>query len=241
MLLKAAMLPLVLLLGLGAINGHAEESSSLTPSAESTPRSRAGTIGLLGSAAYYTYGMEDANARYQGQTNDSFKGGIGYGGGLKVYLSNNLAAKAAVDYLFTSRAASRTIGGIVYNTQVDLPATLVFLGGEFDLIPGGPLNLKLIGGYTLINIYNGKEQSTDSNKLDLGAVTGSGSGFQVGAGIEGFVAPALSLGLNLCYNKARIDGATFAGAPADPNSTTSNGAVDYSGVMAKAVITLYLN
>jgi opacity protein-like surface antigen len=227
---------------------RAEESNAPAGSAQNqeqrpshVDRGRAGTVGIFGDAAYYTYGMDDANARYRDQSNRSFSGGMGYGGGLKLYLTDNFAAKAGIDYLFASRESSRTIGGIVYNTRVDLPATLVFLGGDFDLLPGGPINLKLIGGYTLVSIYNGKEQETDGNKLDLGAISGSGSGFQVGAGLELYLAPSLSFEADLCYNKARIDGATFAGAPADPNSTSSNGAVDYSGMMAKAAVTLYLH
>lgn len=202
--------------------------------------SRAGTVGITVDGGYYTYGMSDVNARYQGQDITNFNGGLGFGAGIKVYLTNSLAAKAGIDYLLAAKDAKRTIGGITYNSRVDMPATLTFLGGEFDLLPGGPLNIKLIGGMTFVSIYNGKEQTTDSNRLDLGTVTGTGIGFQVGAGAEFYLLPALSIEADVCYNKARIDGATFAGSPADPATASMNDAVDYSGIVAKVAVTLYL-
>jgi hypothetical protein len=201
---------------------------------------RAGIVGLSGDMGYYTYGMEDANTRYRTQDNSSFSGGLGYGAGVKLYLTDAFAGKLGLDYLFASKASSRTIRGVTYNTRVDLPATLLFLGGEYDLMPGGPLNLKLIGGFTFVNIYNGREEGTDGNRLDLGTVRGSGTGFQLGAGLEFFLGPMLSIETDLCYNKARIDGANFAGSPDDPNSADSNGSVDYSGMQAKVALTVYL-
>lgn len=238
---KAARMGLMTLIVLGVSGAslRADDSQAASPSAKGS--SRAGALGIVGDAGYYTYGMEEVKARYNGQSGGSFDGGLGYGAALKLYLTDQLAAKVGIDYLFASKDSTRTIGGVAYATHVDMPATLTFFGGEFDLIPLGPVNLKLIGGFTLVNIFNGKEQGTNGNTLDLGTISGSGTGFQVGAGLEVYLAPSLSLEADLGYNHARIDGATFAGAAADPNSVDSHGAVDYSGMMAKVAVTLYLH
>jgi hypothetical protein len=195
-------------------------------------------LSVGGDAGYYTYGMQDVNQRFnQGGSND-INGGMGYGVDAKLGLTNHFAAKVGLDYLFAEKNAQRTIGATTYNTTVNLPATMLLIGGEYDLLPLGPVDLKLTGGYTLVNIYNGK-QTTDNN-LDLGSVTGTGSGFQVGLGLEVFLARGFSLEGDLAYNYAKIDNATFAGSPAAPGSTNSNGTVDYSGLVAKLAFNIYL-
>jgi hypothetical protein len=116
---------------------------------------------------------------------------------------------------------------------------MLFLGGEYVLVPLQILDIKLIGGYTLVNIY-GDESTTGSNSMDLGKITGDGSGFQVGLGLEVFLAEGFSLEADLAYNYAKIYGATFAGSQADPGTTQSNGTVDYSGLVAKVAFNIYL-
>jgi hypothetical protein len=195
-------------------------------------------LSIGGDIGYYTYGMQDVNHRFnQGGSND-INGGLGYGADVKLGLTNHFAAKVGLDYLFASKNAQRTVGATTYNTTVNLPATMLMIGGEYSLLPLGPVDLKLTGGYTLVNIYNGK-QTTDNN-LDLGSVTGTGSGFQVGLGMEVFLARGFSLEGDLAYNYAKIDNATFAGSPAAPGSTNSNGTVDYSGMVAKLAFNIYL-
>jgi hypothetical protein len=199
-----------------------------------------GTFGLSGDAGYYTYGMDDVNNRLKSGGNNSINGGAGYGVSAKLGLTDDLAAKVGVDYLFASAPSSRTINGVRYNTQVNLPATLFLVGGEFVVLPLRVANLKVFGGYTIVTIYNGDEKGTDGNQLDMGAITGSGSGFQVGSGLEIFLARGFSVEGDVAYNYARINGATFAGSPNDPNSTSSNGTVDYSGLVGKLAFTVYL-
>ncbi|MES2202698.1 MAG: hypothetical protein V4498_10635 [candidate division FCPU426 bacterium] len=205
--------------------------------ATSSSQGRAGIFGLSGDAGFYTYGVNGVNDQLHG-TNTTLNGGMGYGVAGKFNLTNTLAAKVGIDYLYASAPASRIVNGTRVNSQVNLPATMVFIGGEYVFLPLPALDLKLIGGYTLVNIFNGHE--TGTNGYDMGAITGSGSGAQVGAGAELFLGRGFSIETDLAYNFARIDGATFAGAPADPNSTSSNGTVDYSGVTAKVAFTIYL-
>jgi hypothetical protein len=199
----------------------------------------AGTVGLGGHLGYYTYGMSDVNARFRDGRDADFSGGMGVGGSLKLGLTQQLSAKIGLDYLYASRESHRTILGVDYETRVEMPATLIFIGGELIFMPLGPLNLKLIGGYTIVDIYNGRERGREG-ALDLGTITGTGSGFQAGLGAELFLMPSFSIGAELGYNYAKIEGATFAGGPADPGSFNTNGTVDYSGVMAKVVATVYL-
>jgi hypothetical protein len=195
-------------------------------------------LSIGGDVGYYTYGMQDVNQRFnQGGSND-INGGLGYGVDAKLGLTNRFAAKVGLDYLVASKNAQRTVGSTTYNTTVNLPATMLLIGGEYSLLPLGPVDLKLTGGYTLVNIYNG-QQTTDNN-LDLGAVTGTGSGFQAGLGLEVFLARGFSLEGDLAYNYAKIDNATFAGSAAAPGSTNSNGTVDYSGLVAKVAFNIYL-
>jgi hypothetical protein len=195
-------------------------------------------LSLGGDVGYYTYGMADVNQRFSQGGNDDINGGLGYGVDAKLGLTDRLAAKVGIDYLFASKSAERTVGATTYNTTVNLPATMLFIGGEYTLLPLHILDVKLIGGYTLVNIYNGNQ--TTSNNLDLGAVTGTGSGFQVGAGAELFLSEGFSFEADLAYNYAKIDNATFAGSTAAPGSTNSNGTVDYSGVVGKIAFNIYL-
>lgn len=212
-----------------------------SPSPASTaPESRAGAVGLSGDLGYYTYGMADVNSRFLNGREGSISGGLGFGAALKYRLTEYFTAKAGIDYLLASTASSRTISSVKYNSEVNLPATLVFLGGEYTFLPLGPLEVKMIAGYTLVTIFNGREAGTNGNTLDLGTVGGSGSGAQGGLGLELFLGRRFSVEGNLVYNFARIDGATFAGAPADPGSVSSSGVVDYSGLAAKLAFTIFL-
>jgi hypothetical protein len=230
----------IVAIGFGSL-GSAETDSTeaMDSNQESREHGGLGSLGLGGHLGYFTYGMSDVNARFRDGRDADFSGGLGMGGSLKLGVTQQLAAKIGIDYLLASRESHRTIGGIDYATKVELPATLIFIGGELIFLPMGPLNIKLIGGYTIVSIYNGHEAGREG-ALDLGAITGSGSGFQAGLGAEFFLLPSLSLGAELGYNYAKIDGATFAGGPADPASVNTNGSVDYSGMMAKAVLTVYL-
>ena len=194
---------------------------------------------ISGDAGYYTYGMDDVNQRFNQGGDNSISGGTGYGVSAKLGLTDRLAAKAGIDYLFASRNASRTVGSTTYDTSVNLPATMLFLGGEYVLFPLPLVDLKLSGGYTLVNIYNGN-QTANGGALDLGNVTGTGSGFQVGLGAEVFLARGFSLEADVAYNYAKISNATFAGSAADPGSVNSNGTVDYSGIVAKLAFNIYL-
>jgi hypothetical protein len=117
---------------------------------------------------------------------------------------------------------------------------LLFFGGEYTFLSLGLLDLKAGAGFTVVNIYNGRERGTDGSDLDLGTVTGTGAGGQIATAVELNFSRRFSLQADLGYNFARIDGATFAGAPADPGSVNSNGSVDYSGLMAKIAFNIYL-
>jgi hypothetical protein len=241
-LAKCAALAAVL--ALAAAPAWADDSSDPNGSGSSTgDETTYGSVrGLVlsGDMGYYTYGMNDVNNRFNhGGTND-IDGGMGYGVAAKLGVTDRLAAKIGIDYLFASRNSTRTIGSTTYDTNVNLPATLFFLGGEYAVLPMRFLNLKISGGYTLVNIYNGSENTTSGNNLDLGAITGSGSGFQVGAGAEVFLGRNFSLEADLAYDYAKIDNATFAGSSADPGSTNKDGTVDYSGLVAKVALNLYL-
>lgn len=230
----------VMAIGIGSL-GAAEAGSQDGADSPSGAKQLggAGSLGLIGDAGFYTYGMNDVNARFRDGRDADFSGGLALGAGLKFGLTDQVSLRVSMDYLEASREAHRTIQGIDYATRVRLPATLVFLGGELVFLPLGPLNIKAIGGYTLVNIHNGREEGREG-PLDLGAITGSGSGFQAGLGAELFLVPSLSVGAELGYNYAKIEGATFAGGPADPGSVNRTGTVDYSGVMAKVAVTLYL-
>lgn len=198
-------------------------------------------LAISGDAGYYTYGMDDVNSRFNEQGGGSdINGGMGYGGSLSLGVTDRLAARVGIDYLFASRSSSEKIGSTTYNSTVNLPATMVFIGGEYVLLPMEILNLKLIGGYALVNIFNGDQTTDGSGSFDLGNITGSGSGFQVGLGLEVFLARGFSLEADLAYNYAKIYGATFAGSSADPGTVQTNGVVDYSGIVAKVAFNIYL-
>jgi len=233
----------VLALTLASTPAWAEDGAEPQGGADQESRPQYGGVGglsLSGDAGYYTYGMDDVNARYGNGGGNAINGGLGYGGGLALGFTNRLAARVGLDYLQASRGAVHSIGGTEYTTTVNLPATVLFIGGEYVLVPLRILNVKLIGGYTLVTIHNGDESTDGGNSLDLGAVTGSGSGFQVGLGVEAFLANGFSLEADLAYDYAKIANATFAGSAADPGSTGSNGVVDYSGLVAKLAFNIYL-
>lgn len=203
-------------------------------------RGRKGIFGLSVDAAYYTYGMNDVNNRFLNGRDGSFHGGLGYGAGLKYGFSERFAGKFGADYLMASADSSRTIGGVRFNTRVDLPATMLLLGGEYVVLGTPVLDLKVSGAMSWVSIFNGKESGTNGNDQDLGSISGSGPGGQLGAGVELFLGRGFSIETGLAYNFARIDRATFAGAPSDPNASSTNGVVDYSGLMAKVAVTIYL-
>jgi hypothetical protein len=228
----------LLALGLTAKTAWAEDGGA--DAVQHEPYGSESGLSIGGDAGYYTYGMNDVNNRFRNGGGNDINGGMGYGGSVKLGVTDHLAAKIGMDYLFASRASSRTVGGTTYNTQVNLPATMLFIGGEYAILPLGLVNLKLIGGYTLVSVYNGDERSNDGSNLDFGSVTGSGSGFQAGLGLEVFLNRGFSLEGDLAYNHARIDNATFAGSSADPGSTNRNDSVDYSGVVAKVALNIYL-
>ena len=213
----------------------AEETRDGAPSADLD-----GAFGITGDVGYYTYGMNDVNARFRDSGDNSVSGGLGYGGSLKFDITNRLAVKAGIDYLMASADTSRTVGGVQYNAQVNLPATMILIGGEYVFIPTRLFNLKLLAAYSLVSIYNGQAPDGGPNSSDTGAVTGSGSGAQLGLGLEWFLARGFSLETDLAYNFAKINGANFAGSPADTATSPSQGVVDYSGLVAKLAFTLYL-
>ena len=230
---------LTLALSLGAVS-RAETPSSNEETAPSNPwPSRAGILGIYGDAGYYTYGMDEVNNRYLRGRDGSINGGLGYGAGLKFCLSRRFALKGGIDYLFAGTDSTRYVNGVTVTSRVDLPATMIFLGGEYSFLPLGPLDLKLQGGYLLANIFNGHERGGDGNSLDLGSVRGTGSGGQAGLGLELNLSPGFSLETDLDYNFAKISGATFTGAPADPGSVERDGTVDYSGIVAKIAFNIY--
>jgi hypothetical protein len=228
------------LLALGMTAKTAWAADSGVNAGQDEPYGSERGLSIGGDAGYYTYGMDDVNNRFRDGGGNDISGGMGYGGSVKLGLTDRLAAKIGMDYLFASRASSRTVGGTTYNTQVNLPATMLFIGGEYAILPLSIVNLKLIGGYTLVSVYNGDERSSDGSNQDFGAVTGSGSGFQAGLGLEVFLNRGFSLEGDLAYDHARIDNATFAGSSADPGSTNKNGSVDYSGLVAKVALNIYL-
>jgi hypothetical protein len=234
--------PWILSLGLilAASPAWADGAAGADRTEDRSPAGSVDGLALSGDAGYYTYGMDDVNSRFNQGGSSDIRGGLGYGVSAKLGLTDHFAAKVGIDYLFASRDSTRTIGATTYDTRVDMPATMLFLGGEYVVLPLGLVNLKLIGGYTLVNIFNGDQRTTNNGNLDLGAITGTGSGFQVGAGAEVFLARGFSLEGSLAYNYAKINGATFAGPPADPGSTNSQGTVDYSGLVAKVAFNIYL-
>jgi hypothetical protein len=199
-----------------------------------------GVFGLTGDAGYYTYGMSDVNARFQDGGDNSINGGLGLGGALKFDATRRLAAKIGIDYLLAAENSTRTIGGTQYNSSVNLPATMILIGGEYVILPTHLVNLKLLAAYSLVSIFNGKAPDGKAGSTDLGSVTGSGSGAQLGAGLEWFLGRGFSLETDLAYNVAKINGATFAGSPSDGPGANSTGTVDYSGLVAKAAFTIYL-
>jgi len=223
----------------GSDQSQAQNQPNNAP-VDDTPYGSARGLALSGDLGYYTYGMDDVNQRFNQGGSNAINGGLGYGGAVKLGLTDHLAGKIGLDYLQASKNAPRTVGGTTYNTTVNLPATLLFIGGEYQLLPLQVLNLKLIGGYTLVNIYNGDQKSNDGSNMDFGTVTGTGSGFQAGLGLEVYLARGFSLEGDLAYNYAKISNATFAGSSADPGSSNSNGTVDYSGVVAKLAFNIYL-
>ena len=229
---------MALALTLAASAARAEGGDGGRASEQAPYGSERGLV-VSGDAGYYTYGMDDVNNnRFNG--GGSINGGMGYGASVKLGLTDRLAGKVGLDYLFASKDTPRVIGATTYNTTVSLPATMLFIGGEYVLLPLKMLNLKLLGGYTLVDIYNGDQKTDGGGNLDLGSVTGTGSGFQVGVGAEVFLARGFSLEGDLAYNYAKIDNATFAGSAAAPGSTNSNGTVDYSGLVAKLAFNIYL-
>lgn len=198
-------------------------------------------LALSGDLGYYTYGMDDVNNRFKAGGSNDIHGGLGYGGAVQFGLSDDLALKLGLDYLQAGRSSVRTIGATTYQTQVDMPATVLFMGVDMIFLPLPIVDLKLLAGATFINIYNGRERTTGSNSFDLGAVQGSGVGFQAGLGAEVFLAPRFSLEGDLAYNYAQLNNVTFAGSPADPGSVNQNGTVDYSGLLAKVAFNIYLS
>lgn len=241
---------MALLIGLcvGAATARADETATaeaLSPTVEASPVPTApngheGVFGLSGGGGYYTYGVNDVNNGFLDGRNGSFHGGLGYGAALKYGISDRWTGKLGVDYLLASAASSKSVGGVSYNSQVDLPATMIFVGAEYVVLPTPAMDLKLSAGYALVSIFNGKENATNGSNLDLGAISGSASGLQLGAGAELFLSRGFSFEADLAYNFARIDRATFAGAPSDSNSVSRDGVVDYSGLVAKVAFTIFL-
>lgn len=201
---------------------------------------RVGVFGVSGALGYHTYGVNNVNNRFLNERNGSFNGGVGYGAALKLGVSERFTAKLGVDFLAAAADSTRTIGGIQYNSRVDLPATMIYAGGDYALARTSTLDLKLSAGYLLVSIYNGQERGVDGNSLDMGAISGSSSGLQIGTGLELFLSRGFSLETTLAYNFAKIERATFAAAPADTSSASSNGIVDYSGLVGKIAFTFYL-
>lgn len=229
--------------GVTPASGAAASPSPATATAsvaQPAPTGRVGVFGLCGDLAYHTYGMNDVNNNFLDGRNGSFHGGVGYGAALKYGFTDKFAGKFGVDYLNASADSTRTIGGVKYNTRVDLPATMLFLGGEYVLLPTPAMDLKLIAGYTLTSIFNGNETGTNGNNMDMGSISGSTSGAQIGAGLELYLGRGFSFEGDLAYNYARIGRATFAASPSDPASTSADGVVDYSGLMGKVAFTVYL-
>lgn len=227
----------ILMAALAAGSAQAQDGDASQDSSQGViSRGHAGIFSLSGDAGYYTYGMQEVNDRLNSRSGN-IHGGVGYGGAVKLGITDALAVKVGIDYLFATTPSTRTYGGTTYNTEVSLPATLIFIGGEYVFLPLAIMDLKLIAGYTLVTIFNGHEQGTQGT--DMGSVTGQGSGAQVGLGLEFPLGRRFSVETDLGYNLARINGATFAGAPSDPNSTNSNGTVDYSGLVAKVGFTFY--
>lgn len=237
---RCAAIVFTALSAFGAARADDAPPAAAPQAAAPAEQGKKGTFVLSGDAGYYTYGMNDVNNHFLNGRNGSFHGGMGYGAAVKFGFSENFAAKVGIDYLFASTDSTRTIGGNKIDTRVELPATMVFIGGEYMFLSGPHLDLKLIGGYTLVSIFNGRETGTNGSALDMGTVSGSGSGAQLGGGIELFLAKGLALEADLAYNYAAINGATFAGAPADPNSRSSTGVVDYSGLVAKLALNIFL-
>jgi hypothetical protein len=227
----------IFMAALAASSARAQDGDASKDSSKPFSRGHAGIFSVSADAGYYTYGMKEVNDRLN-TGGGSISGGAGYGGAVKLGINDNLAVKVGIDYLFASTLSTRTYGGTTYNTEVSLPATMIFIGGEYVFLPLAVMDVKLIAGYTLITIFNGHEQGTAGT--DMGSIAGQGSGAQVGLGLEFPLGRNFSLETDLGYNLARIYGATFAGAPSDPNSTNGSGTVDYSGLVAKVGVTFYL-
>jgi|SRR5581483_8498107 len=221
----------ILAFGMGA---HSVQAADPAPGANDNG-GRAGVFGISGDVGYYTYGMDDVNNHFLSGGSGSINGGLGYGGSAKLNISNNLAAKIGIDYLSASTSSTVTLFGTTYNAEVDLPATMLLIGGEYVFLPLGPFSLKLTGGYLLTSIYNGQLKGISGNVLGQGSVTGSGSGFQLGLGLEFFLGSRFSVEGDLAYNNARIDSVSFL-------NVSSGGvwSVDYSGLVVKAAATIYI-
>lgn len=201
---------------------------------------RVGLFGLCGNLGYNTYGVNDVNNNFLDGRNGSFHGGLGYGAALKYGFSDRFIGKFGIDYLIATADSSRIISGTKYNTRVDVPATMLTLGGEYILLPTPAMDLKLIGGVTFTSIFNAVETGINGNNMDMGAISGSTLGLQLGAGLEFNLSRSISFGGDLAFNYTRIDRASFSANPSDPTSTNANGIVDLSGLMAKVALTVYL-
>lgn len=201
---------------------------------------RAGLIGINLSMALLSFGTNDADNSFLNGRNGGLQGGAGYGVALKYGLSRDFSAKLGVDYLMAHADSSMVINGTLTSSRVDLPAAMIMLGGEYVLYPTPAMDLKLMAGYILVSIVNGNEKGAADSGVDMGAISGSTQGVQLGAGLELSLGRSFSIEADLAYNFARVGRAAFSGPPSDPGSAQVNGIVDYSGLMAKLAATIYL-
>jgi hypothetical protein len=220
--------------------GGAEgKTATAAPSGE-VSGGRAGLIGINLSMAYLTYGMNDVNNGFLNGRSGGFRGDMGYGVELKYGLSRAFTAKMGVDFLLARADSSLVANGVLYSSRLDLPATMLSLGGDYVIFPTPAMDVKLGAAFILVSIFNGNEKSASDSTVDLGTISGSTQGLQLGAGLEMSLGRGFSIEGDLNYNFARIDRATFSGPPSDPGSAQVNGVVDYSGLMAKLALTVYL-
>jgi hypothetical protein len=236
------VLTAILSFGSGIVSAHAEETAFPVNKTDAAAEghARPGVFIIGGDAGYYTYGMQDVNNHFRDGKHSSINGGLGYGAALKLVITRYMVGKVGMDYLFTGTTSSRVVGGTAVDTEVNLPATMAFIGGEYVLRGMKALDFKIIAGYTLVTIFHGQERDAGGDSRQLGTISGSGSGAQIGGGIELYTGRRMSLETSLAYNFAKVYGATFAGSEADPAATTRSVTVDYSGLVAKVALNIYL-
>jgi hypothetical protein len=187
---------------------------------------RSGKFGLGVGLGYNGHAMTDVNDG----AGAAITMGLGAGFDLRWHATKNFVGGLELEMLYPQRRET-TYLGMGYKTLEDFAALTAGANGYY-CIPKGAVDLRLGGGIGFLTLSGASIDVTTSSGTTKHPITASGLNVKLGAGMDWYLTPAVSLSFDLGYRIAST-GTLKVDDKEAKDSKGETSTADYSGVFSK--------